>query len=124
MSNCLEIYKCEICGNIVQVLHSGVGQLVCCNKEMSKLEPKTNEEGITEKHKPIFIENKVIVGSVIHPMTEEHHIEFIETISNDKKNVQIKFLDCTEEPSMVINNSESEIALEYCNLHGLWQGEK
>ena len=125
MTELLEIYRCEICGNIIQILHSGNGDPVCCGKPMVKMELKTNEEGISEKHVPYFINDKIQVGYVIHPMTPEHHIEFIEAISEDKKEVQIKFLGINEPPEMYIgNNTQLNCAIEYCNLHGLWKGVK
>ena len=125
MTNRLELYRCEICGNIVQVMHPGMGELVCCGKPMSLLKPYTKENEKQEKHVPVFMENKIQVGSVLHPMTEEHHIEFIQTITDDKKSVQTKFLVANENPEMISDNQcEHNTALEYCNRHGLWQGNK
>lgn len=123
----IEIYKCEICGNIVQKLHDGGGELICCGEEMQKLEPKHNEESITEKHVPIFIKTdeqntEIRVGEILHPMTQEHHIEFIEAINNDENLLMIKFLNPNDEPKMHINNTDYKTALEYCNIHGLWEG--
>lgn len=126
MTQCLEFYRCEICGNIVQVLHQGVGELVCCGASMKLLSPATNDPEIGEKHVPVFKDdNKVVVGELLHPMTEEHHIEFIEAVSEDKKHVEINFLDLNDEPTMYLcNNQNHHCAYEYCNLHGLWKGEK
>jgi superoxide reductase len=87
-----QIYKCEICGNIVEVLDEGVGELVCCGQPMKLIEEKTEDEG-KEKHVPIIERNeegvKIKVGSVPHPMTEEHYIEWIE-ISTEKENSKNK----------------------------------
>lgn len=125
MTNRLELYRCEICGNIVQVMHHGNGELVCCGKPMSLLVPHLKEEEKQEKHVPVFGNNEIYVGSVPHPMAEEHHIEFIESISSDMSDVQIKFLKISDEPKMVINaDADFNRALEYCNLHGLWDNFK
>lgn len=125
----IEIYKCEICGNIVQKLHDGGGELVCCGEEMTKLEPKKNEESITEKHVPIFVETEnssteIRVGEVLHPMTEEHHIEFIEAVNETDNTIKIKFLNLDDEPKMHIDCTNYKKAFEYCNIHGLWEGYK
>lgn len=124
MTNHLEFYRCEICGNIVQVMHHGAGELVCCGKPMTLLEPHTLADEKHEKHVPVFIENKIQVGSVPHPMTQEHHIEFIQGISDDKKQILTKFLDVNDEPQMSLSENSYTTATEYCNLHGLWQGSK
>ena len=125
----LDLYKCNICGNIAQVILSGGGELVCCGEPMHKLEAKTKEDSMLEKHVPVFIKNQdnndeVRVGEVLHPMTDEHYIMFIETISRDKNKVQLQFLHPGEEPKMLIKDESDEIlALEFCNLHGLWEGK-
>lgn len=127
MTELLEIYKCEICGNIVQVMHAGEGELVCCEKAMTKLEPLTKSEEMSgEKHVPVFTEdNKIKVGSTEHPMIKEHYIEFIQCISKDKKHIQTKFLQSEEKPQMDIYDKENiSCAVEYCNIHGLWIGHK
>ncbi len=124
MTEHLSLYRCEVCGNIVQVMHSGDGELVCCQKPMIKLEPHGIEEEMKEKHVPVFVSgNKIQVGSVPHPMTPEHHIEFIESFSPDKKHVEIKFLSPNDEPVMTLcSNSQHNCTIEYCNIHGLWKG--
>lgn len=125
MTNHLEFYRCKICGNIVQVMHTGTGELVCCGKPMTLLKPNTKEDEIQEKHVPVFTGNKIQVGAVLHPMLEEHHIEFIQTATNDKKTILTKFLNINESPKITINSEpEFQTATEYCNLHGLWQGDK
>ena len=90
-----EIYKCATCGNVVEVLHCGEGELVCCGKPMMLMTENTSD-GAKEKHVPVVekIEGgyKVTVGSIDHPMSEEHYIQFVETVSEDKNNVHIKYL--------------------------------
>ena len=124
----LDFYKCNICGNIVQVLHNGAGELVCCGKPMTKMEPQLEEESIQEKHVPVFIkyennQGEIRVGEILHPMTKEHYIMFIQAISKDKSEAYIKFLYPDKEPRLFLYNIESfHSALEYCNIHGLWKG--
>jgi superoxide reductase len=118
-----QVYKCKICGNIVEVLHGGKGQLVCCNKPMELLAENTVDAAL-EKHVPVVekTENgvKVKVGSVAHPMEEQHYIEWVEIISGDK--VFRKWLKPGETPEAdFVIDSDDIIAREYCNLHGLWK---
>ncbi|MEA3413966.1 MAG: desulfoferrodoxin [Nanoarchaeota archaeon] len=121
MTNKKEIYKCEICGIITEVLHEGVGKLVCCNQPM-KLQKENTEEASTEKHIPIIEGKKVIVGSVEHPMEEKHYIEWIEATDEKGKSSKV-FLRPEEKP-------EAEFCFKpvsarvYCNLHGLWKSTK
>lgn len=121
-----EIYKCEICGNVVEVISSGPGELVCCEQPMTLLNEKSEEEGITEKHKPVAtIEgNKVIihVGSVDHPMEEAHYIQQIEVIQNNDV-IASKQLSPGEKPhaEFIIENPEGLIVRSLCNIHGLWK---
>ena len=86
MTEKMEVYKCEICGNIVEMVHGGKGELICCGAPMSRLEAKTEDEG-REKHVPVVEETdtgiRVRVGDVPHPMEEQHHIEWIEVIDGD-----------------------------------------
>ena len=101
----LDLYRCEICGNIVQVLFVGRGELVCCGEPMKKFEIQTRENAMLEKHVPIFMKDEngndeIRVGEILHPMTQEHYIMLIEAISEDKNFVQIKFLSPEEEPKM------------------------
>ena len=122
-----EIYKCEVCGNIVEVLHAGAGELVCCGKPMKNMVAGTTD-GAAEKHVPVIekVEGgyKVKVGSVAHPMTEAHYIEWIELICNKCGKVQRKYLKPGEAPEAVFaSDSDSITAREYCNLHGLWEAK-
>ena len=122
-----EIYKCEVCGNIVEVLHAGAGELVCCGQPMKNMVAGTTD-GAAEKHVPVIekVEGgyKVKVGSVAHPMTEAHYIEWIELICNKCGKVQRKYLKPGEAPEAVFaSESDSVTAREYCNLHGLWEAK-
>ena len=117
-----QLYKCNVCGNIVEVLHAGTGQLVCCNQPMELLKEKTEDVG-KEKHVPVIEKTdlgiKVKVGSIPHPMEEEHHIEWIEVIADGKS--YRKFLNSGEDPEAEFEIKAEKIdAKEYCNIHGLW----
>ena len=123
MAKQLEVYKCEICGNIVEVLHGGKGELVCCNQPM-KLYQENTVDAAKEKHVPVIEKTeagfKVTVGSVLHPMEEEHYIEWIEAIADGKAYRQ--FLKPGDAPEAVFEiDAEQITAREYCNKHGLWK---
>ncbi|HEY9160250.1 MAG TPA: desulfoferrodoxin [Desulfomonilia bacterium] len=123
MAKRLEIYKCELCGNIVEVLHEGKGELVCCHQSM-KLITENTVDAAKEKHVPVIevLEHgiKVKVGSVAHPMEEKHYIEWIELIADGK--AYREFLKPGDAPEAVFCIDAKEItAREYCNLHGLWK---
>lgn len=127
MTNVTEIYKCDACGNMVQVIVSGVGELVCCEQPMVLLEPKT-EETLFEKHKPVVEQDgenkKIKVGSIPHPMEEKHYIMFIEALSTDKKYVKRKHLKPGEAPELELKCKCDElVAREYCNIHGFFETE-
>lgn len=118
-----QIYKCNICGNIVEVLHEGEGRLVCCGEPMNLLTEKEKDEGL-EKHVPVIEETesgiKVKVGSVEHPMEESHYIEWIE-VAVDGKYCR-KFLKPGDKPEAEFSIKGEDItAREYCNVHGLWK---
>ena len=113
-----EVYKCNICGNIVEVLYGANGQLVCCGEPMDLMEERSEEEGKTEKHKPLIEGNIVRIGTVEHPMTEEHYIEWIEAKGEDGR-ICKKFLNPGELPEMKFD-FEVKSARAYCNLHNLW----
>jgi superoxide reductase len=121
MTNLKEIYKCDVCGNIVEILHEGVGQLVCCNEPM-KLQTENTVDAATEKHIPIIEGNKVIVGSTEHPMTEDHYIEWIEASSDSGMEPCKKFLNPEDSPEVKFP-FPVKFARAYCNLHGLWKSE-
>ncbi len=118
-----QVYKCEICGNIVEVLHGGKGQLVCCNKPMKRFEENT-VDAAKEKHVPVVEKidggYKVSVGSVAHPMEDKHYIEWIELMAGDKVYRQYLNPGQTPEATFLID-ADNVTAREYCNLHGLWK---
>ena len=123
MTELNQIYKCNVCGNIVEVIHAGVGQLVCCGQPMELLAEKTVDVGL-EKHVPIIEKAgnkvKVKVGSVPHPMEQKHYIEWIEIIADGR--VYRKFLKPGDKPEAEFEITADKIkAREYCNLHGLWK---
>ena len=124
MAKNLEIYKCEACGNIVEVIHGGGGELVCCGESMILMKENT-VDAAKEKHVPVIekVEGgfKVKVGSVAHPMEAKHFIQWIELQANGKSYFQ--FLKPGDVPEAVFNvTAETVTAREYCNLHGLWKG--
>jgi len=123
MTAILQIYKCEVCGNIVEILHQGAGELVCCGEPM-KLYEENTIDAAKEKHVPVVekVEGgfKVKVGSVPHPMEERHHIEWIEVVADGKAYRQ--FLNPGEVPEATFKiDAERITAREYCNIHGLWR---
>lgn len=120
----LEVYKCEVCGNIVEVLHGGEGSLVCCGQDMIRLNENT-VDAAKEKHVPVIEKVaggvKVKVGDVPHPMEEKHWIEFVELIADGK--VYRQFLNPGEAPEAFFSiEGDNLTAREFCNLHGLWKG--
>jgi len=143
MTQRLEIYRCNICKNIVEILLEGEGALVCCGEEMELLKPGTTD-GAEEKHVPVIdyecapkdgagnSENtgdrgvKIRVGEFPHPMTEEHYIQFIEAVSPDNKTVHREYLYPGEAPEISVNCRSNFAkraklrAREYCNIHGLY----
>ena len=124
MAERLEVYKCELCGNIVEVLHGGKGELVCCGKPMKRMKENT-VDAAKEKHVPVVEKVnggfKVTVGSVAHPMETEHYIEWIELMADGKAYRQ--FLNPGGAPEAMFSvEAEAVTAREYCNLHGLWKG--
>ena len=122
-----EVYKCNLCGNIVEVLHGGAGDLVCCGENMVLLEEQTADQS-TEKHVPVVEKTdsgvNVKVGSVPHPMQDKHYIEFIEVLVDG--GIQRAFLEPGQEAVAAFKVDEGDIktAREFCNVHGLWKFEK
>ena len=124
MTQLYQIYKCNICGNIVEMLHTGQGDLICCGQYMELKEPQTQDNEHQEKHVPIIEPTDkgymIKVGSTTHPMEEEHYIEWIEAEVDGEKCK--KFLSPGDKPEMEIETSSQQIsAREYCNVHGLWK---
>ncbi len=124
MTSRLEVYKCEVCGNMVEMIHTGEGSLVCCGQPM-KLMAENSVDAAKEKHVPVIekVDNgyRVAVGSVPHPMEEKHYIEWIELVVGDRAYRQ--FLNPGDAPeAFFCVDAEGVTAREYCNLHGLWKG--
>ncbi len=123
MTKLNQVYKCSVCGNIVEVVHESTGELVCCGKPMILMEENT-VDAAKEKHIPV-IENsedgvRVQIGSVEHPMEEKHYIEWIEILVSDK--VYRKYLKPGDKPEAVFQVEAGEVtARAYCNIHGLWK---
>ncbi|MCX7842249.1 MAG: desulfoferrodoxin [Clostridia bacterium] len=117
-------FRCETCGNMVGLIKNGGGTLVCCGKPMTKLEPNTTDAS-TEKHVPVAVRKDgkiyVEVGSVAHPMTEQHYIEWIAAVT-DNGTERIS-LSPSDEPKAVFCDKENAEIYAYCNLHGLWKSE-
>lgn len=118
-----EVYKCELCGNIVEVLHGGGGELVCCGQSMNLMTENT-VDAAKEKHVPVVEKTpqgiKVTVGGTLHPMEEKHYIEWIEVIADGKSYKQ--FLAPGQQPSAEFCvQAENLVVREYCNIHGLWK---
>ncbi|THB75488.1 MAG: desulfoferrodoxin [Gammaproteobacteria bacterium] len=118
-----EVYKCDLCGNIVEVVHGSAGGLACCGQSMNLLNENTTDAA-TEKHVPVIEKiaggYKITVGEVAHPMQEEHYIEWIELIAGDT--VLRQYLNPGDEPVAFFKTDATDIvAREYCNLHGLWK---
>ncbi|MGI6358563.1 MAG: desulfoferrodoxin [Bacillota bacterium] len=126
MTELKQVYKCNICGNMVEVVHAGQGELVCCGQPMELMVPQTADKTL-EKHVPVIEKTDdgfmVTVGSTAHPMMEKHYIEWIELIADGK--VYRQFLQPGQPPKAEFCiDAEKVSAREYCNLHGLWQSEQ
>jgi superoxide reductase len=123
MAKRLEVYKCGVCGNIIEVLHAGKGNLVCCGQPMNLLVENT-VDAAKEKHVPVIEKVgggvKVKVGEVAHPMEEKHWIEWVEIIADGKTCRQ--YLNPGDTPEATFSVTADQIkAREYCNIHGLWK---
>jgi superoxide reductase len=123
MAEKLQVYKCEVCGNIIEVLHGGEGELVCCGQAM-KLYVENTVDAAKEKHVPVIEKTsegvKVKVGSVPHPMEEKHYIEWVEVIVGGKAYRQFLQPGMAPEAAFCLGEG-AVVAREYCNLHGLWK---
>ncbi len=124
MTELREIYKCQVCTNVVEVIGAGGPSPFCCGKEMVRLEAKTEDTG-NEKHVPLVNEVdggiEVVVGEIEHPMEEKHYVQFIEVLTQDK--VLREELKPGQRPAACFNLSLSDVqeVREYCNIHGLWK---
>lgn len=123
-----QVYRCNICGNMVEVLHLGVGKLVCCENEMQLLEEKSEGVG-PEKHIPIIeqIEDgiRVKIGEISHPMEGNHCIEWVELVTD--KGIYRKVFKPGDNPEAEFKINIEDVnevsAREYCSIHGLWKSE-
>lgn len=126
MTELMQVYKCAVCGNIVEIVHPGDGELVCCGQPM-KLMREGVSDGAAEKHVPVIEKWRrgyhVKVGSAPHPMEEKHYIEWIELIADGQ--VCRRYLSPSDEPEAFFDEvaADAVTAREYCNLHGLWKAE-
>ena len=126
MTQHLEVYKCELCGNIVEMLHASDGTLVCCDQPMTLMTENT-VDAAKEKHVPVIEKTdkgiKVKVGDVPHPMEEKHYIEWIEVIVDGKSYIQ--FLNPGDAPEAFFETAADQItAREFCNIHGHWKNSQ
>jgi superoxide reductase len=123
MTKLHQVYKCNVCGNMVTIIHEGAGQLVCCGQPMELIKEKTEDVG-QEKHLPAIerLNGKLIVkiGVIPHPMEEGHHIEWIAVFAGNK--IYDQYLKPGDEPMAEFNISDENVEVwAYCNIHGLWK---
>ena len=123
MAEKLQVYKCNVCGNIVEVLNAGAGTLNCCGQDMVLLNENTTDAAV-EKHVPVATKSAegwtVVVGSVEHPMMDTHYIQWIELIADGV--THIAFLNPGDKPQAFFPvKADKVVVREYCNLHGLWK---
>lgn len=135
MTEKTEFYRCNICGNTVQVLINGIGELSCCGEKMEYLEPQYEENEIGEKHVPEIenrhegcengvCENRTVITLRKHPMTKEHYIQFIAAKNKQNDEIRIKYLKPEQIAEYDITNfCQEACAVEYCNIHGLWRSK-
>lgn len=125
MTELNQIYRCPVCGNIVEIASPGAGTLICCGQPMERLKENSKDAAV-EKHVPVIKKTdagyEVTVGSIEHPMSEEHHIEWIELVTED--GIMRRYLKPGEKPSASFKTDAKKVAArEYCNLHRLWKAE-
>lgn len=123
----LQIYRCEVCGNLIQVIEPSFGELVCCGQPMKLLEIQHDKSEMGEKHAPTieFKENEKYVTVKSHPMVKEHYVQFIEVYKKDKSEMHLKYFNPENIAEFDINCLPDDIeAVEFCNIHGLWGENK
>ena len=125
MTEKLELYKCNLCGNVVEVVKNGAGELVCCAQPMEKIIPQHKEHEKNEYHVPVIIEhedcNEIQIGEKPHPMTDEHFIEFIEVYTKDNNKIARHYLTANDIPSIKVPKCfDFGRVVAMCNKHGLW----
>ena len=123
MTELTQVYKCKVCGNVVEIVHVAKGELVCCNEPMQLMHENTVDAS-KEKHVPVVEKTadgyKVTIGSIPHPMEQEHYIEWIEVIADGA--LMRKWLKPGDAPEAVFVTEAKDVTVrEYCNLHGLWK---
>jgi len=123
MAETMQVFRCEVCGHVIQIMHGGAGTLVCCNQPMTLLTENTTDAA-QEKHVPVVEREdgqiKVHVGSVDHPMDEKHYIEWIEVVAEGV--VMQRYLKPGDAPAATFATDARELTVRaYCNLHGLWR---
>ncbi|MDR0339085.1 MAG: desulfoferrodoxin [Desulfovibrio sp.] len=126
MAEKLELYKCKLCANLVEVMQGGAGELVCCGRPMELM-----KEGVTdaakEKHMPVIEKTgngyKVKVGAVPHPMEEKHWIQWVELVADGVSYTRFLKPGDAPEAAFCIAETKNVVAREYCNLHGHWKAE-
>ena len=130
MTNKFELYRCNVCGNVIEILISGDGHPVCCGEEMEKLEVKNDMQNsgmLTEKHSPKIEtdeEGRTVVTVSNHPMDKEHYIMFVQAVSKDKNEIKTKFFYPSESVKMKACFNPNEMsARSYCNIHGVYVNE-
>ena len=126
MNEKFDILKCNICGQIIQILEPNVGELVCCNEPMEILQAniEENNKSIAEKHIPVkeTIDSKSMITLKNHPMIPEHYVQLIQAYTKDKKELHIKFLEPNDIAEFDISYLNNDIVMqELCNIHGLWR---
>jgi superoxide reductase len=126
MTEVNQVYKCNVCGNMVVMVHPGQGEMVCCGQPMELPAEKTEDAG-KEKHAPVIVlgdgKTVVKVGSVPHPMEEKHYIEWVEITANGV--TEREFLKPGDVPeAKFCSCNEVTQARIFCNLHGLWKSNK
>lgn len=124
MTEFIQVYKCNICGNIVEIIHAGQGELVCCGQPMKLKQSNQGPEEYGAKHRPVIEKTetgfKVKIGAVAHPMEEKHYIEWIEVLADSR--IYRKFLKPGMAPEAEFCISAENItARMYCNIHGIWK---
>jgi len=124
MAERLQVYKCDVCGNIVEVVHGADGELVCCGQPMV-LQTENTVDAAVEKHIPVIEKTAdgitVTVGSVPHPMADDHYIEWIEVVAGGRSYTEYLAPGGSPEATFCVKAEDVTMVREYCNLHGHWK---
>lgn len=126
MAKQLEVYKCNLCGHLIEVMHGGQGELVCCGQPMQLMQEGTTDAA-KEKHVPVIEKTgtgyTVKVGAVAHPMEEKHWIQWVELVADGVSYTRFLKPGDAPEAEFCIAAAKNVVAREYCNLHGHWKAE-